>query len=70
MAYAAGMRPGDELAGKVALITGGARNIGRAIGSLRLPSVIIQEGGYHLQNLRRGVRGFLVGFGVGMTPGD
>jgi 3-oxoacyl-[acyl-carrier protein] reductase len=25
------MRPGDELAGKVALVTGGARNIGRAI---------------------------------------
>ena len=46
----------------------GMRNIGRAIGSLRLPSVIIQEGGYHLQNLRRGVRGFLVGYGVGMTP--
>jgi 3-oxoacyl-[acyl-carrier protein] reductase len=27
----AGMRTGDELAGKVALVTGGARNIGRAI---------------------------------------
>ena len=46
----------------------GMRNIGRRIGGLRLPSVIIQEGGYHLQNLRKGVRGFLVGFGVGMTP--
>ncbi len=31
MSSEVGMRPGDELAGKVAVITGGARNIGRAI---------------------------------------
>ena len=46
----------------------GMRNIGRAIGRPAPALRYHQEGGYHLQNLRRGVRGFLVGYGVGMTP--
>lgn len=42
----------------------GMRRIGAAIGSLGLPALVIQEGGYHLQNIRRGVRSFLSGLAV------
>lgn len=44
----------------------GMRRIGAAIGGLTLPSLIIQEGGYHLQNIRRGVRSFLTGYAVAL----
>jgi acetoin utilization deacetylase AcuC-like enzyme len=44
----------------------GMRRIGAAIGGLCIPSLIIQEGGYHLQNIRRGVRSFLSGYAVAL----
>lgn len=47
-------------------VTGdGMRRIGDAIGRTRYPTLIVQEGGYNLANLRRGVREFLLGFAVG-----
>ncbi|MCB1801262.1 MAG: histone deacetylase family protein [Gammaproteobacteria bacterium] len=48
----------------------GMRRIGAAIGGLGLPSLIIQEGGYHLQNIRRGVRSFLAGCAVALLTED
>ena len=47
-------------------ITGdGMHRIGEAIGREGYPSLIIQEGGYNLANVRRGVREFLTGFASG-----
>jgi acetoin utilization deacetylase AcuC-like enzyme/GNAT superfamily N-acetyltransferase len=43
------------------LTADGMRRVGVAIGELRLPTLVVQEGGYHLRNIRRGVRAFLAG---------
>lgn len=39
----------------------GMRAIGAEIGALKAPKLVMQEGGYNLSNLRRGVRAFLSG---------
>jgi len=39
----------------------GVRKVGELLGSLHLPTLLIQEGGYSLRNLRLGARGFLLG---------
>lgn len=39
----------------------GMQKIGAAIGQLQLPTLIIQEGGYHIRNIKQGVRGFIIG---------
>ncbi len=55
---------GDPLGGF--FVTGnGMRMIGEVIGREGYPTVIIQEGGYNLRNVRRGVREFLAGFSHG-----
>jgi len=38
----------------------GMRRIGAEIGALKVPTLIVQEGGYNLSNLRRGVRAFIL----------
>jgi len=41
--------------------TTGMRAIGQRIAALRLPTLIVQEGGYSLGNLRHGARAFMTG---------
>lgn len=41
----------------------GIREIGRRIGKLGLPTLVVQEGGYSLSNLRRGTAAFFAGLG-------
>jgi acetoin utilization deacetylase AcuC-like enzyme len=44
------------------LTTAGFGRIARAIGELRLPTVLVQEGGYNCDDLGKNVRAFLDGF--------
>lgn len=39
----------------------GMQKIGEAIGQLQLPTLTIQEGGYHIRNIKHGVRGYIIG---------
>lgn len=41
----------------------GMREIGRRIGNLHMPTLVVQEGGYSLTNLRRGAAAFFAGLG-------
>lgn len=53
----------DDPQSQVAVTTEGFGRLGAAIGALGLPSVIVQEGGYHLQSLEVNARAFFDGFG-------
>jgi acetoin utilization deacetylase AcuC-like enzyme len=52
----------DDPQSKVAVSTEGFGRLGAAIGALDLPSVIVQEGGYHLASLEDNARAFFGGF--------
>lgn len=47
--------------GDMFITADGMRAIGAEIGALRTPILVVQEGGYNLSNLRRGVRSFVSG---------
>ena len=49
-------------ASQVAVTTDGFGRLGGAIGALGLPTVIVQEGGYHLDSLDANARAFFGGF--------
>jgi acetoin utilization deacetylase AcuC-like enzyme len=51
----------DDPQSKVAVSTEGFGRLGSAIGALKLPSVIVQEGGYHLASLEDNARAFFSG---------
>jgi acetoin utilization deacetylase AcuC-like enzyme len=48
-----------------AVTTEGFGRLGAAIGALNLPSVIVQEGGYHIDSLEANARSFFGGFDSG-----
>ena len=52
----------DDPQSKVAVTTAGFGRLGAAIGALDLPSVIVQEGGYHLESLEANAQAFFGGF--------
>jgi acetoin utilization deacetylase AcuC-like enzyme len=52
----------DDPQAMVAVTTEGFGRLGEAIGALKLPTVIVQEGGYHLESLEANARAFFGGF--------
>ena len=52
----------DDPQAMVAVTTEGFGRLGGAIGALELPTVIVQEGGYHIDSLRDNARAFFGGF--------
>jgi acetoin utilization deacetylase AcuC-like enzyme len=55
----------DDPQSQVAVTTEGFGRLGREVGALGLPAVIVQEGGYHLDSLEANARAFFDGLRVG-----
>ena len=56
-----------DQAGAFALRSESLRRVGERLGRLRLPTLVVQEGGYHTRNLRRGGGAFFAGLAEGMA---
>jgi acetoin utilization deacetylase AcuC-like enzyme len=52
---------------KLAVTAAGFREAGRALGALALPTVVVQEGGYNLDELGGLVRDALIGIEEGLN---
>ncbi len=53
----------DDPQSQVALTTEGFGRLSERIGALALPTVIVQEGGYHIDSLDANAQAFFRGFG-------
>ncbi|MDO8694856.1 MAG: histone deacetylase family protein, partial [Sheuella sp.] len=52
----------DDPQARVAVTTEGFGRLGREIGALDLPTVVVQEGGYHFDSLAANTVSFFTGF--------
>ncbi|OAK65090.1 acetylpolyamine aminohydrolase [Variovorax paradoxus] len=52
----------DDPQSQVAVTTEGFARLGKAVGALGLPTLIVQEGGYHLESLEANASAFFGGF--------
>jgi acetoin utilization deacetylase AcuC-like enzyme len=52
----------DDPQSMVAVTTEGFGRLGGAIGALKLPTLIVQEGGYHIESLDANARAFFGNF--------
>ena len=55
----------DDPQSKVTVTTEGFAQLGERVGRLGLPTVIVQEGGYHLETLSANATAFFTGFAAG-----
>lgn len=55
----------DDPQAMVAVTTEGFGKLGASIGALKLPTLIVQEGGYHIDTLEANARAFFEGFSSG-----
>jgi len=55
----------DDPQSMVAVSTEGFGKLGRQVGALNLPTLIVQEGGYHIETLEANARSFFDGFSAG-----
>lgn len=60
VSFGADIMKGDPT-GAFYVTVDGMRRIGVEIGALKAPTLVVQEGGYNLGNLRRGIRAFIMG---------
>ena len=55
----------DDPQSMVAVTTEGFGKLGRKIGAMKLPTLVVQEGGYHIDTLEANAQSFFDGFSSG-----